>query len=36
MQRAGHDRIRYLEDVIFEHLHYRTGKVAVDETYTLR
>ena len=36
LQRAGHDRIRYLEDVIFENIHYRTGKVAVDETYTKR
>ena len=36
LQRVGHDRIRYLEDVIFEHLHYHAGKVAVDETYTKR
>jgi len=36
MQHAGHDRIRYLEEVVFEHLHYRTGKAAMDETYTKR
>jgi len=36
LQHAGHDRICYLEEVVFEHLHYRTGKAAVDETYTER
>ena len=33
VQHAGFDRVRYLEDVIFEHLHYRTGKAVYDETY---
>jgi hypothetical protein len=36
LQRAGFDRIRYLNDVIFEHLHYRTGKAPFDETYGAR
>jgi hypothetical protein len=36
LQRAGHDRFAYLEDVVFEHLHYRTGKAAYDETYRRR
>lgn len=33
---AGHDRFAYLEDVVFEHLHYRTGKAEYDETYRRR
>lgn len=36
LQHAGHDRIRYLADVIFEHMHYRSGKAAKDETYINR
>lgn len=36
LQYAGEDRLRYLPEVIFEHLHYRTGKSAVDETYRRR
>lgn len=32
----GNDRIRYLDDVIFEHLHYRTGKAEKDQTYVQR
>lgn len=36
LQHAGFDRIRYLEDVVFEHLHYRTGKASFDETYGKR
>jgi len=36
VQRAGFDRIRYLDDVVFEHLHYRTGKAEYDETYRKR
>lgn len=32
----GYDRIRYLEDVVFEHMHYGVGKAAADETYTKR
>lgn len=29
----GHQRVLYLEDVIFEHLHPVTGKAPLDETY---
>ncbi len=36
LQHCGFDRIRYVDDLIFEHLHYRTGKAAFDETYALR
>ena len=36
LQAGGEDRIRYLADVVFEHLHYRTGKAAKDETYERR
>ena len=36
VQHAGFDRIRYLEDVVFEHLHYRTGKAVYDEIYKKR
>ena len=33
---TGHDRIVYLEDVVFEHLHHRLGKSDMDETYSQR
>lgn len=33
LQHAGFDRIRYYDDLVFEHLHYRTGKALYDETY---
>lgn len=33
---AKFDRIRYLDDVIFEHMHYRVGKATFDETYSSR
>lgn len=33
LQHAGFDRIRYCDDLVFEHLHYRTGKAPYDETY---
>ncbi len=36
LQRMGYDRIKYLDDVVFEHLHYRTGKAEYDETYRKR
>lgn len=36
LEHAGYPRIFYLEDVVFEHLHYRTGKAAKDTTYTAR
>lgn len=29
----GENRIKYLEDVIFEHMHFRAGKGKVDQTY---
>lgn len=33
LRKAGQDRTVYLKDVVFEHLHYRTGKAEFDETY---
>ncbi len=33
---AGYARICYLENLVFEHLHYRTGKASFDETYQKR
>lgn len=33
LQHAGFDRVCYCDDLIFEHLHYRTGKAPYDETY---
>ena len=33
LQHAGLDRIRYCDDLVFEHLHYRTGKALYDKTY---
>lgn len=36
LQHAGFDRIYYREDIVFEHLHYRTGKAPFDETYETR
>ncbi len=36
LERCGHARILYLADVIFEHMHYRNGKNAYDETYRER
>jgi hypothetical protein len=32
----GHPRIVYLEDVIFEHMHFRTGKGDFDQIYGSR
>lgn len=32
----GHDRLLFLEDVVFEHLHHRAGKMANDATYRER
>ena len=32
----GYDRIVYLDDVVFEHMHYRLGKSAFDSTYRER
>lgn len=36
LRHAGYDRICYLPEVIFEHLHYQVGKAPVDETYKRR
>ena len=36
LEHAGHARIRFLEHVVFEHCHYRTGKSEFDETYRTR
>jgi hypothetical protein len=36
LQHAGINRTHYLDDVVFEHLHYRTGKAPFDETYAKR
>jgi hypothetical protein len=36
LQHAGFDRILYLDNVVLEHLHYRTGKAACDDTYMRR
>lgn len=36
LRRGGFNRIYYLEDVVFEHLHFRTGKSKMDETYQSR
>lgn len=36
LEKSGFKRIFYLDDVVFEHLHYRTGKAKIDETYKAR
>jgi hypothetical protein len=36
LQKLGHQRLHYMEDVIFEHLHFRTGKSTSDATYVNR
>ncbi len=36
LRHAGFDRVRYLKDVVFEHLHHRTGKAPFDATYAAR
>lgn len=36
LQKVGEDRVRYLEDVVFEHMHYRVGKADKDVTYARR
>jgi hypothetical protein len=36
LQNQGFDRFIYLNEVVFEHLHYRTGKAAYDDTYKQR
>lgn len=36
LEHAGHLRLFYLEDVVFEHMHFRTGKSQYDDTYRAR
>jgi hypothetical protein len=36
LEHVGYPRIFYMKDVVFEHLHYRTGKAEKDATYTAR
>jgi ABC-type polysaccharide/polyol phosphate transport system ATPase subunit len=36
LEARGHPRLIYLEDVVFEHMHYRTGKGDFDEIYGKR
>lgn len=36
LEKKKFNRICYLEDVVFEHLHYRAGKAAFDDTYKKR
>jgi len=36
LERYGHPRLVYLPNVVFEHMHYRTGKGSYDETYRSR
>ena len=36
LRHSGFDRIYYMDDVVFEHMHYRTGKAPFDETYGKR
>jgi len=36
LERYGYPRLIYLPDVVFEHMHYRTGKSTFDETYRSR
>jgi ABC-type polysaccharide/polyol phosphate transport system ATPase subunit len=36
LEQHGHPRLIYLEDVVFEHMHYRTGKGDFDEIYGKR
>jgi hypothetical protein len=36
LDKSGLDRIRYMDDVVFEHMHHRTGKAPFDDTYGRR
>ncbi len=36
LAKTGHERIYYLDNVVFEHMHYRAGKADLDETYSHR
>lgn len=33
LRQLGTNRIKYMPEVVFEHLHFRTGKVEIDQTY---
>jgi hypothetical protein len=33
LAKRGYDRIRYLDDLVFEHMHYVVGKADYDSTY---
>jgi len=33
LKKMDQNKIIYMKDIIFEHLHFRTGKVKVDQTY---
>ena len=36
LEGRGYPRIQYLEDVVFEHFNFRTGKAPIDDTYLRR
>ena len=36
LAKTGYERIYYLDNVVFEHMHFRLGKAEVDETYLNR
>jgi len=36
LKNSGYDRIQYLHNIEFEHLHFRTGKSECDDTYASR
>ena len=36
LEKSGHPRIRFLDDVVFEHLHPAAGKTQTDATYAER
>ncbi len=36
LEKRGHRRIAYAEDIVFEHVHYRNNPDALDATYTDR
>jgi hypothetical protein len=36
LEKRGHARIAYAEDIVFEHVHYRTNPGAMDATYKER
>jgi hypothetical protein len=36
LKKNGHNLIFYLDDIIFEHLHFRVGKASMDDTYKKR